>query len=111
MGHSDRVISVACGGGAGDTICTSSNDKTVKVWKPNLEMSETVKGHDAPITATCWPESSGDYAVTGSSDGVLKLWFIGDGTRNLKPLCTVKVTYLFSFYSSSDKEYHSIIKF
>ena len=89
MGHSDRVISVACG--AEGTICSSSNDNTVKVWKPEIESTKTVKGHDAQVTASCWPEGNGSYAVTGSSDGVIKLWYIGDGIRNVKSLYTLKV--------------------
>ena len=89
MGHSDRVISVACG--TEGTICSSANDKTVKIWKPEADDAVVMKGHDAPVTASCWPEGNASYAVTGSSDGVIKLWYIGDGVGNVESLCTLQV--------------------
>ncbi|KAK3095524.1 hypothetical protein FSP39_015646 [Pinctada imbricata] len=70
-GHSDRVISVAA-----DThgnICTTSLDKSVKLWKPELKPDRTQHGHNAEITfCVCSPHK--DVLLTGSRDGVLKIW-------------------------------------
>ncbi len=89
MGHSDRVVSVTCG--ANNTICTGSADRTVKVWRPDLEEAYTPRGHNAPVTATCWPDRCNRYVLTGSGDGVLKLWTVKNGVDGLTAACTVKV--------------------
>ena len=88
-GHSDRVLSVSCG--SDNTLCTSSLDNTIRVWKPQLQVTaDQVKGHDAEVTASCWP-SGGDFVVTGSADGVLKLWNLKQGIQLAKCSYTLKV--------------------
>ncbi len=62
------------------------------MWKPDPEAVETVRGHDAPVTASVWPERGGKYAVTGSSDGIIKLWNIRDISQDLQAAYTVKVS-------------------
>ena len=47
-GHSDKVVSVAS-----DThgnLCTSSLDKSVKLWKPQLTSERSDLGHDTQVT-------------------------------------------------------------
>ena len=64
-GHSDKVLSVAS-----DTqgrLCSSSLDKSIKLWSPDSESSSLIGYHDAPVTfVTCLSDQPGGLVLTGS---------------------------------------------
>ena len=70
-GHDDRVLSVAS-----DTqgrLCTSSLDKSVRLWSPQLSTKTADTGHNGSVTfVECIDNGSG--LITGSRDGVVKFW-------------------------------------
>ncbi|XP_053406458.1 telomerase protein component 1-like [Mercenaria mercenaria] len=90
-GHSDKVLSVASDNQG--RLCTTSLDKSIKLWSCDQESQTVIGGHDAPVTFVC-SNFNGDSPVilTGSSyqitnvclhsficvsffrDGVVKLW-------------------------------------
>lgn len=69
-GHSDRVLSVTAD--SQGQVASCSLDKTVRVWKPKLQDSLDVSKHDAPVTFVT--STNADLIISGSEDGVLKLW-------------------------------------
>lgn len=76
-GHSDRVLSVAS-----DTqghLCSSSLDKSIKLWSPDPSSGNLIGCHDSSVTfVTSLPDLSGGVVLTGSRDGVIKLWVCAD---------------------------------
>ena len=103
-GHSDRVLSVACA--PNGTVCTSSTDKTVKLWKPQLDATTTPGCHDAPVTAVSLVED-GSLMVTASRDGCVKLWTSDNASESGKaPLpgsmhCALTFKVVFSLLLTS----------
>ncbi|XP_033757244.1 LOW QUALITY PROTEIN: telomerase protein component 1-like [Pecten maximus] len=70
-GHSDRVVSVAAN--KDGHLCTTSLDKAIRLWEPQLSTESATGVHNAPVTVV---ETSPDKSIllTGSRDGVLKMW-------------------------------------
>ena len=64
-GHADKVLSVAS-----DTqgrLCSSSLDKSIKLWSPDPTSGTLIGCHDAPVTfVTSLPDKSGGVVLTGS---------------------------------------------
>ncbi|XP_013407026.1 telomerase protein component 1 isoform X1 [Lingula anatina] len=89
LGHSDRVISVAAGI---DKVCSSSLDKTIKMWQNEFSKTMTRDSHDAEISAMTW-SADGQYAITASRDGHVRVWsFEEDSSKKtyLKCQCSFK---------------------
>jgi len=83
-GHMDYVTSV-CFSPCGKYICSSSGDKTIKLW--NCSPSEhyrcihTFKGHTKSVVSICF-SPCGKYICSGSLDNIVKLWDIeGESCR------------------------------
>ncbi|EGB04386.1 hypothetical protein AURANDRAFT_32675, partial [Aureococcus anophagefferens] len=54
-------------------LATCSSDKTVKVWAvASLQCLATLQGHEDSVLALAF--LGGDQLVSGSADGVLKVW-------------------------------------
>lgn len=70
-GHDDRVLSVASD--AHGKLCTSSLDKSVRLWAPHLSTKTAETGHNGPVTFVQCIQS-GLGLLTGSRDGVLMFW-------------------------------------
>ncbi|XP_064601394.1 LOW QUALITY PROTEIN: telomerase protein component 1-like [Liolophura sinensis] len=73
-GHSDRVVSLDCF--KSGTICTSSLDKSVKLWAGQVRSGDVIGQHNGEVTcvASSWDEA---LVATGSRDGCLKVWVKG----------------------------------
>lgn len=77
-GHSDRVVSVAAD--KDGRLCTTSLDKAIRLWEPQLSTEAATDVHNAPVT---FVETSPDKSIllTGSRDGILKVWHkVGDSS-------------------------------
>jgi WD40 repeat protein len=57
----------------GSIIATASQDKTVKLWKPDGTLLKTLKGHDAQVYAVAFTPDS-QIIASGSEDKTIKLW-------------------------------------
>ncbi|KAK3603040.1 hypothetical protein CHS0354_037788 [Potamilus streckersoni] len=72
-GHCDKVTAIAS-----DTtghLCSASLDRSVKLWSPDLSHEHLLGSHDAPVTFVATALDGSDAGlITGSRDGVLKLW-------------------------------------
>lgn len=63
QGHADKVISVASD--SAGQVCSSSLDKSVKLWRPELTTATSESGHNGEVTFTvCSPDNS--IILTGS---------------------------------------------
>lgn len=62
-GHDDRVLSVASD--AQGKLCTSSLDKSVRLWAPHLSTETAETGHNGSVTFVQCIEN-GDGLITGS---------------------------------------------
>lgn len=84
-GHSDWVTSIACPLDNSDMILSSSRDKSVIVW--TLTREETnygfarrrLTGHGGFVQDVVI-SSDGQFALSGSWDGTLRLWDLNSGT-------------------------------
>ncbi|MUG92918.1 CHAT domain-containing protein [Scytonema sp. UIC 10036] len=76
-GHKSPVDAVAISS-QGSIIATASQDKTVKLWKPDGTLLNTLKGHDAQVYAVAFSPDS-QIIASGSEDKTIKLWKL-DGT-------------------------------
>jgi WD40 repeat protein len=81
-GHKGRVYSIAFSPD-GQTIASSSYDKTIKLWNLKGELIRTFDGHlDAVYSVSFNP--NGKIIASGSADGTIKLWqFDGKFLRTL----------------------------
>lgn len=62
-GHDDRVLSVASD--SHGNLCTSSLDKSVRLWKPTLSSKTENLCHDDQVNFTS-VSRNGNYLLTGS---------------------------------------------
>lgn len=85
-GHTDAVTSIAYSPN-GNTIATSSYDRTVKLWSiQNREVVATFFGHNDIVYSVVY-SPKGDMIATGSRDGTVKLWL----THNQRLIATFEV--------------------
>jgi WD40 repeat protein len=77
IGHKGGVLSVDISPN-GKLFATSSNDKTVKVWKQDGTLLKTLN-HKATVFKVCF-SPSGQIIVSASLDGTINIWKI-DGTH------------------------------
>ncbi|MBD2772943.1 AAA-like domain-containing protein [Iningainema tapete] len=97
-GHDAPVFAVAfsptpptprISGGEGGLIATGSLDQTVKLWRKDGTLLQTLRGHDAAVFAVAFspnPPTEGGLIATASGDNTVKLWRVNDG----KLLTTLK---------------------
>ncbi|XP_021378535.1 telomerase protein component 1-like [Mizuhopecten yessoensis] len=85
-GHSDRVVSVAAN--KDGHLCTTSLDKAIRLWEPQLSTETATDVHNAPVT---FVETSPDKSLllTGSRDGTLKIWY--KPTEVGRPICAMSL--------------------
>ena len=62
----------------GQYIVSGSKDKTIKVWKPDGTLVNTLEGHAGWVNSVAF-NPDGKYIVSGSKDNTIKLWKT-DGT-------------------------------
>ena len=72
-GHSDYVRKVSFSPD-GKTLVTSSDDGTVKLWKPDGTLLNTFKGQDGYAYAVSFSPDGKTIAVSNSIDNTIKLW-------------------------------------
>ncbi|XP_077996822.1 telomerase protein component 1-like [Glandiceps talaboti] len=83
-GHSDRVLGVAMTTD-GRQIITTSMDKSIKLWSPNLTMSTTFASHNSEVCNVAF-SPNGVFVVSASRDGnliVLKFDESDEGTHDI----------------------------
>ncbi|KAJ8317249.1 hypothetical protein KUTeg_005153 [Tegillarca granosa] len=85
QGHADKVISVASD--SAGQVCSSSLDKSVKLWHPELTEDTSESGHNAEVTFTVSSLDDG-IILTGSRDGTLKVW---KKTSSNVPECVINI--------------------
>jgi len=71
-GHKGSVDAVAISP-QGSIIATASQDKTVKLWKPDGTLLKTLIGHDAQVYAVAFSADS-QIIASGGEDKTIKLW-------------------------------------
>jgi len=74
--HTDKVRKVVVspnGKGTEQIIATASYDNTVKLWKPDGTLIETLKGHAKKVNSLAF-SPDGDIIATVSDDKTVKLW-------------------------------------
>ncbi|PWA36187.1 G-protein beta WD-40 repeat-containing protein [Artemisia annua] len=83
--HTDWVTAIACPIDNSDTIVTSSRDKSLIVWKLTKEdrtygvAHRRLTGHSHFVQDVVL-SSDGQFALSGSWDGELRLWDLNNGT-------------------------------
>ncbi len=75
-GHSDSVWSVALSS-EGQTLVSSSQDKTIKLWHLDTGMLHTLTGHSEAVWSVAI--SPDGQIASGSSDNTIKLWNLNTG--------------------------------
>jgi guanine nucleotide-binding protein subunit beta-2-like 1 protein len=85
-GHSGWVTSIATTGESNDMILTGSRDKSVMVWSLTKESEQnygvpkrSLTGH-SHFVQDIVISSDGQFALSGSWDGTLRLWDLNFGT-------------------------------
>ncbi|KAI3886766.1 hypothetical protein MKX03_027222 [Papaver bracteatum] len=104
VGHDDMVTAIACSIDNSNMIVSSSHDKTILVWTLNKQEGNygdpkrclTGHGHfvqDVVLSSDSW------FALSGSSDGELRLWDLNSGVSIRR---FVGHTYVLSVAFSTD---------
>lgn len=90
-GHSDRVISLACS--KSGRICTSSLDRSVKLWAEDVTSGDVIGHHNGEVTCVT---SSWDKAVvvTGSRSAVEMSFFKGKACITISAGCVKHLMYV-----------------
>ena len=57
----------------GQLLASASNDRTVKLWRPNGQLAATLNGHENRLTSVHF-SPDGESLVSSSSDGTARLW-------------------------------------
>lgn len=82
-GHTARVLGVDVS--AQGLIASASTDNTVKLWQPNGELLQTLRGHQGTVLSTSF-SPDGQILASSSTDGTVKLW-----TTNGQLLSTIEI--------------------
>jgi len=80
VGHQDYVFS--CSIMDTNTIfCTGSFDETIKLWDPRCpEFIREIRAHSEAITGVQFEPNDGQVIVSGSYDGLTRLWDTASGS-------------------------------
>jgi guanine nucleotide-binding protein subunit beta-2-like 1 protein len=85
-GHNGWVTAIATSSEVPDMVVTASRDKSLIVWKLTREVGEKfgvakkrLKGHSHYVQDVSI-SSDGQFALSGSWDGTLRLWDLNSGT-------------------------------
>ncbi|XP_074640264.1 telomerase protein component 1-like isoform X2 [Tubulanus polymorphus] len=71
-GHSDRVMAVATN--RSGKVVTSSLDRTVRIWTPDLKSGASdISVHNSAVSSIAKSFDYGQYVISGSRDGQLKV--------------------------------------
>ncbi|MGI0497204.1 AAA-like domain-containing protein [Limnospira platensis] len=82
IGHNGSVLSLDISGD-GQLIATASNDKTVKIWRQDGTLINTLP-HSATVHRVAF-SLDGNLVVSGSLDGTVKLWNVnGELLQNIQ---------------------------
>ena len=76
-GHQAGIVTVTFSPD-GKTLATTSVDKTVKLWRRDGGLLETLRGHETSVMTVAF-SPNGRLLVSASDDGTLKFWQL-DGT-------------------------------
>ena len=76
-GHSDRVLSVACGSDA-NLIASCSLDRSVRLWQPSSAVPTSSGFHRAAVTAVVACKSQ-QLVVSAARDGSIHFWRSWEG--------------------------------
>ena len=71
-GHQSSVIAIATSPD-GQTLASTSSDRTIKLWQPDGTLLTTLRGHQAPVLDVAF-SPDGQTLVSSSMDGTNRLW-------------------------------------
>ncbi|ETO33729.1 G-protein beta WD-40 repeats containing protein, partial [Reticulomyxa filosa] len=98
--NNDKSNSIGVIGGNGYTICSGSDDKTIRVWDiETLKQLIVIKGHTHWITSVrCGSDELINTMLSGSDDKSARLWDIRSG-RQIQALNEHKNGVTYAAYS------------
>ncbi|KAL6041724.1 Serine/threonine-protein kinase smu1 [Balamuthia mandrillaris] len=80
MGHTKHSFYSVCMNAAATLVVTGSPEKVVRGWDPRVSSQSgklfKLRGHKDNIKTVCLSED-GNFCLSGSSDGTVKLWDLG----------------------------------
>ena len=84
VGHTAGVYSVAWSPN-GTSLVSGSMDKTIKLWKVDGTLLQTLTGHTDTVYSVAWsPNGTTLASSSGRSDKTVKLWKADANKKNKK---------------------------